>query len=334
MNKIRFGVLGCSRISERSMIPAILNSEYAELKMIGSRSHEKGKEFCKKFNCQKHASYEEVVKSDDIDAVYISLPIGLHEEWALKAAEAGKHILCEKSSTTSYASALRMVEASQRNKVRLMEAFMFRFHPQHQKISELIHSGTLGNVFSFNGFYGFPPVPSTDIRYNASLGGGVLNETGCYPICASRLVMNEEPLGAICNLYKDNDKQVDVKGHLSLFFNSDKVAHISFSFEHYYQLSYKIWGTKGIVELKRAYAIPPNVPTTIFLNSNNTDSQINVDPSDHFSLMVNAFCKEISGIERNYSFENDLLMQVKIMELARKSNMEKKIAYMDELSHD
>ena len=265
MNKIRFGVLGCSRISERSMIPAILNSEYAELKMIGSRSHEKGKEFCKKFNCQKHASYEEVVKSDDIDAVYISLPIGLHEEWALKAAEAGKHILCEKSSTTSYASALRMVEASQRNKVRLMEAFMFRFHPQHQKISELIHSGTLGNVFSFNGFYGFPPVPSTDIRYNASLGGGVLNETGCYPICASRLVMNEEPLGAICNLYKDNDKQVDVKGHLSLFFNSDKVAHISFSFEHYYQAELQNLGNKRNCRIKESICNTPQCTHYHFL---------------------------------------------------------------------
>jgi predicted dehydrogenase len=334
MNKVRFGIIGCSRIAERSVIPAILNSEYTELKIIGSRSKEKGNEFCKKFNCHSYGTYEEVLESKNVDAVYISLPIGLHEEWAIKAAKSGKHILCEKSSSTSYISAVKMVNASRQNKVRLMEAFMFRFHPQHKKVLELIRDGTLGSIFSFYGSYGFPPVSPTDIRYNASLGGGVLNETGCYPIYASRLVMNEEPLGVMCNLYKDNKKNVDVKGHLYLLFNSDKAAQISFSFEQYYQANYKIWGTKGILELKRAYAIPPDLPATIFLQSNNTDSQFNIEPADHFLLMVNAFCNEILDPKSHYSFENDLLAQARIMQAARMSNVEKRFVYIDELTDD
>src|SRR5574337_1417359 len=121
MNKIKFGIIGCSKIAAKSTIPAIKNSNFAELTMMGSSSFEKAKQFGEIFNCSKIGSYQEVLDNDEIDAVYISLPIGLHKEWALKAAKAGKQILCEKSSTTSYDSALQMVEICKKNNVRIME---------------------------------------------------------------------------------------------------------------------------------------------------------------------------------------------------------------------
>ena len=111
-SKIKFGIIGCSRIAKRSVIPAITTSEFAEIEMIGSRSIDKAKKFSNEFNCKKYGTFEDVISDDSIDAVYISTPIGTHEEWAIKAASAGKHILCEKSSTTSFESAKKMTEHS------------------------------------------------------------------------------------------------------------------------------------------------------------------------------------------------------------------------------
>ena len=147
MDSIRFGIIGCSRIAKRSVIPAILKSEFAELKMIGSRAVDKAKEFSKEFNCQDYGTYEDVISEDSVDAVYISTPVGLHEELAIKAASAGKHIYCEKSSTTSFGSAKRMIESAKQNNVRIIEGLMFRFHPQHAKVKEMIENNKIGEVW-------------------------------------------------------------------------------------------------------------------------------------------------------------------------------------------
>ena len=165
MDLIRFGIIGCSRIAKHSVIPAILKSEFAELKMIGSRTVDKAKGFSREFNCQDYGTYEDVISEDSVDAVYISTPVGLHEELAIKAASAGKHIYCEKSSTTSFGSAKRMIESAKQNNVRIIEGLMFRFHPQHAKVKEMIENNKIGNIIAFNGSFGFPAFPDEDIRY-------------------------------------------------------------------------------------------------------------------------------------------------------------------------
>ncbi len=333
MNKVRFGIIGCSNIAAKSTIPAIKNSEFADLKMIGSSSYEKAKQFSERFNCNDIGSYQEVLDNNEIDAVYISLPIGLHEEWSIKAAKAGKHVLCEKSSTTSYDSALRMVKTCQDNNVRIMESFMFRFHPRHQKIHKLVHSNQLGNLFVFQGTYGFPPVSNRDIRYNSTLGGGVLNETGCYPICASRIIFNEDPIGVLCNLHIDEKMNIDTKGNTYISYKNKKAALISFSFESYYNASYKIWGSEGIIELERSYAIPPDLNSEINIKTNNENKIISVSPADHFLLMIDAFCKEIKNIKHaHFNFEEDLISQACIMECSRISNRENRFVYFNEIS--
>ena len=133
MEPLKFGIIGCSRIAKKSVIPAILKSEFAELEIIGSRSTDKAKEFAKEFNCEKFGTYEDIISDDSIDAVYISTPISTHAEWSNKATAAGKHVYVEKSSAACLSQARKMVESAKENNVRLMEGFMFRFHPQHQK---------------------------------------------------------------------------------------------------------------------------------------------------------------------------------------------------------
>ena len=324
MKKLRFGIIGCSRIAESSVIPAILTSKHAELEMIGSRNIKKSKQFANKFKCNKFGNYDDVLENENVDIVYISTPVGLHEKWSVLSAKKGKHILCEKSSTHSFESAKKMVLISKKNNVRLMESLMFRFHPQHKKVQELIKKNYLGKLFTFSGFYGFPPIPKTDIRFNKKLGGGILNDAGCYPICASRILFSEEPESVFCNLVIDKKSKVDTKANLFLKYSRIKSAFMSVGYDVSYRSTYGLWGTKGNLSLKRAYNIPANMSAKITFNTNKRNI-ISVKPVNHFSLMIDNFSKILQGIVKpSFNFEDDLLKQARIMQAARKSSQTKK----------
>jgi NDP-hexose-3-ketoreductase len=317
MKTIKFGIIGCSRIAKRSVIPAIIKSEFAELEIIGSRSTDKAKEFASEFNCEKFGTYEDVILDDSVDVVYISTPIHTHAEWSNKATAAGKHVYVEKSSTNDLKSAIEMVESAKENNVRLMEGFMFRFHPQHQKVKELIKEGKIGEVKSFNGIFGFPAFPESDIRYDS----GFLRDSGCYPICASRMIFGEEPLGVFCSQKKIPESSVDVEGSAILVYENGKTATITYSNGSYYQAKYEVWGTDGVISLDRAYSIPPDFTTKVTLQyntENNWDGRKNeifeIEPKDHFLEMIDAFCMEITGTKKApFDFEQELLNQARVM---------------------
>ena len=323
MEPLKFGIIGCSRIAKRSVIPAIIKSEFAELEIIGSRGPSKAKEFAKEFNCKKFGTYEDVISDNSVDAVYISTPIGNHEEWSIKATEAGKHVYVEKSSAVNFDSARRMVQSAKENNVRLMEGFMFRFHPQHQKVKELIKEGKIGEVKSFNGVFGFPAFPEGDIRYAPlSKGGGFLKDAGCYPICASRMIFDEEPYEVFGKLFY-NEKFCDLSGSAVLFYENDKTATISYINGSYYQAKYEVWGTDGVISLDRAYSVPSDFTTKVTLQynaENNWEGRrteiFKIEPKDHFLEMLDTFCMEIAGTKKAlFDFEQDLLNQANVVDL-------------------
>ena len=340
MESLKFGIIGCSRIAKRSVISAIAKSEFAETEMIGSRSIDKAKIFSDEFNCEKYGTFEDVISDDSVDAVYISTPIGTHEEWAIKAASAGKHILCEKSSTTSFESAKKMIEHSKQNNVRILEGFVFRFHPQHQKVKELIDNNKIGDLVSFNGSFGFPTFPEGDIRYDSKLGGGFLNDSGCYPINASRMIFEEEPIGVSCNLSIDGKTGVDVRGTSYIIFENEKTASITYGNGNYYQAMYNVWGSEGIISLERAYSVPPDFKTKVniqYSTENNWDGRksenYQINAVDHFTEMINAFCLEISGNKKSsFNFEEELKNQAKVMDAHRISSNEKRFVNLDEIN--
>jgi NDP-hexose-3-ketoreductase len=339
LNPLKFGIIGCSRIARKSVIPAILKSELAELEIIGSRTVEKSKELSNEFNCKKIGSYEDVIKNDSIDAVYISTPIGTHAELSMKAASAGKHVYCEKSSTDSFTSAKEMVQCSKNNNVRIMEGFMFRFHPQHQKVQELINGKKIGNIDSFYGSFGFPSFPEGDIRYNKELGGGFLNDSGCYPICASRMIFDEEPISVFSQSNNEPKNGVDVKGTSILTYKNNKTANVTYANGNYYQAKYEVWGSDGIISLDRAYSVPSNFITKINLQYNIENSWdgrknkiIEIPATDHFLKMINVFCMEITGERKSsFNFEEELLNQAKVMTAHRLSNFSHKEVWLSEI---
>ena len=331
-NKIRIGIIGCSTIAKSSTIPAILKSANCELVFVGSRSNDKAKKIAQEFGCEKYGSYEDVLDDDSIDAVYISTPVGTHEEWVIKSAQTGKHILCEKSSTTSFDSAKKMISVCKENNVRLMEGFMFRFHPSHRKVNEFINDGTIGKIFSFSSKYGFPPISKDNIRYDKSLGGGILNDAGCYPINASRMLFESEPEGILCNLVIDREKQVDTKATIFMDFNDGRHSQSAVGYDLFYQSVYSLWGSEGSLSLTRAYNVPPDMHVTLDINANNFQEKISIDTADHFQLMINSFCDELQNTQSSqYNFEDDLLNQARVMEAARISNNKKRYVRIDEV---
>jgi dTDP-3,4-didehydro-2,6-dideoxy-alpha-D-glucose 3-reductase len=340
LNPLKFGIIGCSRIARKSVIPAILQSEFAELEIIGSRTIEKSKEFSTEFNCKKNGTYDDVISDDSINAVYISTPIGTHAELAMKAASAGKHVYCEKSATDSFTSAKEMVECSKNNNVRIMEGFMFRFHTQHKKVKELINNNKIGDLDSFYGSFGFPSFPEGDIRYNKELGGGFLNDSGCYPICASRMIFDQEPLSVFSHNSIDSKTGVDVKGTSILTYKNNKTASITYANGNYYQAKYEVWGSEGVISLDRAYSVPSDFITKINLQYNIENSWegrkneiIKVEPTDHFLEMIDIFCMEINTNGKlSLNFEKELLNQAKVMEAHRLSNLSHKEQYLDDIS--
>ena len=285
--------------------------------MIGSRSLKKAKKFAGKFHCDNFGTYEEILENDVIDAVYISVPVGLHKEWSVKAAKSGKHILCEKSSSSSYSDSVKMVQEAKKNKIRIMEGFMFRFHPSHRKVRELVNSGKIGEVYSFFGRYGFPKPPKNNIRFKKNLGGGILNDAGCYPICASRIIFKKEPIGVMCQSTLDKNG-IDVRTTISLKYSDSQFAQIITGYGLSYQSSYSLWGTKGFLQLRRSYNIPANMKPIISLNLAEKEKNILIPPANHFKLMIESFSKEILMKENSsFNFEDDLLDQAKVMEACR-----------------
>jgi dTDP-3,4-didehydro-2,6-dideoxy-alpha-D-glucose 3-reductase len=331
-DKIKIGIIGCSTIAKTSTIPAIIKSSNCDLEFIGSTCEKKAKEYSSQFNCKKYGSYEDVLNDENIDAVYISTPIGTHEEWVLKSANAGKHILCEKSSTTSYSSAKKMVNLCLENNVRLMECLMFRFHTSHQKVLEYITNHKLGKLFSFIGRYGFPPISKNNIRYDKSLGGGILNDAGCYPICASRFLFNSEPKTIFCDLSIDKICQVDTQASILMTFDNARTSQFFVGYDLFYQSMYSLWGSDGFLSLTRAYNVPNDMNVTLSIDTNNFKNTIMIKPVDHFEIMINHFSNELicPGFS-SFNFEDDLLKQAKIMEAARRSNDEKRVVQINEI---
>ncbi|MFH1162106.1 MAG: sugar nucleotide-binding protein [Candidatus Jorgensenbacteria bacterium] len=330
--KVQFGVLGCSRVAQKGMLPAMLDSQSAELAMVGSRSPEKAKEVAKQFKCDSWGTYEEVINNKDIDVVYISLPNALHEEWVVKAARAGKHVICEKPAAISYAAAKRMVEAAKENKVRLLEGFMFRYHPQHAKVETLIREGVLGKLLRFEGCFGYSMPERGSNIMNKDLVGGSFYASAPYPVYASRMIFGEEPESVLCNLTIDPESGVDVRTDMVLHYPGGKSAFASSLFGSYFQSTYSVLGSKAHVRMARAYAVPRDMKTKIFLDADDEVQEFVIEPADHFRLMLDDFCEKIlKGDAGTKNYEGDLLAQARVFEAARLSDKEKRTVKISEI---
>lgn len=327
MSKLRVGILGCANIAEKYAIAAFKSLPSVELVAIASREIDKAKEWGTRHELEAE-TYDSLIAREDIDILYSPLPIGLQEEWVLKAAAAGKHVICEKSITSSLESAKRMVEACKEKGVALYENFVPEFHPQHAQILSVINEGKIGIPHVWNGVYGFPPFPPEDIRYRADLKGGALNDAGCYTAFMARKIMQQEPVAVTCTLTSDGH-DVDIAGS-ALFEFAQGTAHMSFGFNHLYQNTYSVWGSKGMVRTTRAFALPPSFVPSVELVTNDgtkdTLETVAVPAANQFALSFEFFCNAVAERDETKTAEmyDRILRQAEVLDAMRISAQEGK----------
>ena len=210
MPKVRWGVLGVAAIAVQKVIPAMQRGKDSEIAAIASRELGKARKAARALRIPKaYGSYEELLADPEIDAVYNPLPNHLHVPWSIRAAEAGKHVLCEKPIGLNVDEAKRLRDARDRTGMKIGEAFMVRTHPQWLKALELVRGGRIGEVRSFMGFFSYSNPDPANIRNVLEYGGGGVMDIGCYPIFTSRLVFGAEPRRVLSLVERDPKLKID-----------------------------------------------------------------------------------------------------------------------------
>ncbi len=201
MTKIRWGVLSTARIGQNHVIPAMQQGTYCAVTAIASRDRERAESVAQKFGIAKaYGSYEELLNDPDVDAIYIPLPNEQHVPWSIKTLEAGKHVLCEKPIALTADEAQTLVDAAARYpQLKIMEAFMYRFHPQWLRAKQLVSDGAIGDLRTIQSFFAYSNLDPTNIRNQADHGGGGLMDIGCYNISFSRFIFGVEPT-RVCSM--------------------------------------------------------------------------------------------------------------------------------------
>ena len=288
-DKVRWGVLGTAKIALTKVIPAMQQSECCEIVAIASRDFAKADESAERLQIPKaYGTYEELLADDSIEAVYIPLPNHLHAPWTIKAAEAGKHVLCEKPIALNVAEARTLISVRNRTGVRIQEAFMVRTHPQWRETHRLIHSGEIGSLRSITGFFSYFNPDPTNIRNQLELGGGALMDIGCYPITISRFMYETEPRRVLGLIERDAENGTDTlttavldfpNGH-STFTCSTRLAPFQRMIFH---------GTEGRIEVLIPFNAPHDHPTEILLN----DETIEFPICDQYEIQGTLFSRAI-----------------------------------------
>lgn len=246
--QVKWGILGDAGIARKALIPAMKRARNAELAAIATRSGN-ASEAAAEYGIDKgYESYEALLADKEIDAVYIPLPNGIHAEWVKKAAEAGKHVLCEKPAALNTDEAVKMIEACRRHGVTFMEAFMYRFHPQHARVKDVIAAGEIGEVKFMQSSFAFRLDDPNNIRFDCELGGGALYDVGCYCINATRYILGAEPTEAYARAHM-SEGGVDLTTAGVLSFENGVQAAFDCSFETAPRESYEIVGTEGTIKV-------------------------------------------------------------------------------------
>ncbi len=243
-NIIRWGVLGCARIALNHVVPAILEADNAQPYAIASRELEKAQKAAADFGFEKaYGDYQSLLDDPGVDAVYIPLPNGLHQEWSLMAARAGKPVLCEKPVAVTAPDRREMEEVSRQHGVKLMEAFMYRFTTRMEQLQELLAAGTLGQVRHIHANFSFAMTRDQDPRLDAAMGGGSLWDVGCYPINLIGLIMGEEP-ESFCAQRRD-ENGVDVAFSAVLKYANGAICTANCGFDAFSGQMAEITGSQG-----------------------------------------------------------------------------------------
>ena len=279
---LRWGLLGTARIN-RMVIPPLRVCAGNRLLAVGSREAARAAAYAKEWNIVRaHGSYEALLADPEIDAVYIPLPNHLHAEWTIRAARAGKHVLCEKPLALTVAEVDAMEAAARENGVVLAEAFMYRHHPQTLKVKELVDGGAIGSVRFVRGTFSFPLDHPNDVRLRPEWGGGCLWDVGCYPLSFARFVLGEEPVEVVGSQVV-GPSGIDETFAGQLVFPGEILVQIDAGFRSAVRTGLEIAGTEGTIVVRQPWR-PEGLP--ILLTRGGETEEIAAGGEDRYLLEI------------------------------------------------
>ena len=266
MTKLRWGVLGVANIAVQKIIPAMQRGERCEITAIASRDLAKAQQAARKLAIPKsYGSYDTLLADREIDAIYNPLPNHLHVPWSIKAAEAGKHVLCEKPIGLSVAKAKQLRDARDRTGVKIGEAFMVRTHPQWLKALDLVRGGRIGDLRAITGFFSYSNADPANIRNILAYGGGGMMDIGCYPIFTARFIFGAEPRRVLAMVERDPRMKTDRLTSAILDFPAGHATFTCGTQLVPYQ-RVQIFGTRGRIEVEIPFNAPPDRPCRVLVD--------------------------------------------------------------------
>ena len=315
MPKLRWGVLSSAKIGRTKVIPAIQTSLLGEVVAIASRTQASADQTAKELGIERaYASYEELLADPDIDAIYNPLPNHLHVPWSIKAIEAGKHVLCEKPIGLNTDDIEKLIAVAQQHpQLNVMEAFMYRFHPQWQTAKNLVREGSIGQVRSIHSHFAYNSREPDNIRNNPDWGGGALMDIGCYCISLSRFIYDEEPLRVLGQItpYAGYDVDCFVSGIMEF---ADGNATFTATTKSEGQQYVEIYGEHGSILIPLPFNPIGDTTTHIIVKHDGVREEIVQTPSDHYRNMADAFAHSIFAKESVPTPLSDALANMKIID--------------------
>jgi predicted dehydrogenase len=320
VEELRWGILSTANIGRRKVVPAIQRARRNRVVAVASREHGHAAEYAAALGIAKaYGTYEELFADPEIDAVYIPLPNHMHLEWTLKAAAAGKHVLCEKPLALTSAEAAQMVEACARAGVRLAEAFMYRLHPTWTTVRQLVAEGRIGKLMAVQSWFGYFNDDPANIRNIRDVGGGALYDVGCYCVNLSRVLFGREPTRVSGAVVRDPVGGTDILTSGILEFG-DGIAAFTCSTRAENDQRVDVYGTTGRINIPIAFNVPPDLPTEILLIAGGDPpvapdiERITFAPVDQYTVQAEVFAAAVlDGIEPPFPI-SDAVANLRVME--------------------
>ena len=315
MKKLNWGILSTAKIGIEKVIPAMQQGKLSEIVAIASRTHESAREAAKNLKIPKaFGSYQDLLDDTSIDAVYIPLPNHMHVPWTIKALAANKHVLCEKPIALTATEAKELLKETEKfPHLKVMEAFMYRHHPQWIQALELINGGGIGMVKTVHSFFSYHNDDPENIRNMVDMGGGGLMDIGCYCISLARLIFDEEPQRVFGKIEYDPGFETDrICSGILDFVQGTSTFTCSTQLVPYQRVN--VFGTKGRIEIEIPFNAPPDKPCKMLFQNNEIIEEIEIEICDQYTIQGDLFSLAVLKNEKVPTPIEDAVENMKVLE--------------------
>jgi predicted dehydrogenase len=321
MSKVRWGILSTAKIGIQKVIPAMQRGNFCAVTAIASRDLSTAQSAAQELGISSaYGSYDALLQDSEVDAIYNPLPNHLHVPWSIKALEAGKHVLCEKPIGLTSAEGQRLVDAGKAHpELKLMEAFMFRHHPQWQYARSIVAAGTIGSLRCIQSFFSYFNDDADNIRNMADIGGGGLMDIGCYNISLSRFVCDAEPERVVGVIDQDPNFKTDRLASAILQFPDNVTSTFTCSTQLSPWQRVNIFGTLGRIEIEIPFNAPPDQPCRTWLQTDGEPQLVEHPTCDQYTVQGDLMSQAILNKSPVPTLIEDAVANMKVIEAVKRS---------------